>query len=129
MPLPPLAKPHWEGAAESELRVLCCRSCGQHWFPPSLRCPRCLSDAIEWQPVSGRGEVLGWCVFHRAYFADLDLPLPFTVIHVRLEEGPQLFSNPEDPQASLPVGQRVEAVFVPRGDGVALVRFRATEEN
>ena len=75
--------------------------------------------------MSGHGTVLGVCVFHRAYLPGLDLPLPYTVIHVRLDEGPQLYSNPIDPQLIYEVGQKVDAVFVPAGEEQALVRFKA----
>jgi hypothetical protein len=70
---------------------------------------------------------MGQCQFHRAYFRDLDLPLPYTVLHVVLDDGPQLYSNPENPADCYRVGQAVEAVFVQYGEA-AVVRFRALED-
>lgn len=127
IPLPELAAPHWQAAAKGELSVPHCLSCGHRWFPPARRCPRCLGDELDWVAVSGRGRVAGQCQFHRAYFRDLDLPLPYTVLHVVLDDGPQLYANPVDPADLYRVGQAVEAVFVPRGEA-AVVRFRALEE-
>lgn len=45
----------------------------------------------EWRPVSGRGEILSWVIFHRRYFDDF--PPPYNAIAVRLVEGPILVSN------------------------------------
>jgi uncharacterized protein len=125
LPLPELAAPHWRAAAQGELRVPHCTACDHVWYPPARHCPRCLSSEIDWKTISGRGLVLGHAVFHRSYFPDSPLPLPYTVIHVRLDEGPQLYSNPVDPQSIFAVGEVVTAVFVPLTDEQGLVRFEA----
>lgn len=78
--------------------------------------------------MSGRGRVTGWCQFHRPYFPALDLALPYYVILVELDEGPQLYSNLTDAKAVPQIGQRVEAVYVDAAPGQALVRFRITEQ-
>lgn len=123
-PLPTIAMPHWEGAARGELLLPHCGACGHVWYPPARHCPACLSDAIAWRAVDGQGVIAGVCVFHRPYFRDSALPLPYTVLHIRLDAGPQLYANPEDVQAVPAIGARVAPVFVPAGDGQALVRFR-----
>ena len=122
--LPRQAAEHWQGAAQGELRLPRCRTCSNVWFPPSRHCPRCLSDGIEWQAVSKRGTVAAWCRFHRAYFTpSLGLTPPYTVILVRLDAGPLLYSNPGNPASVPPVGTRVVATFVGVAPGQAVVRF------
>jgi uncharacterized OB-fold protein len=42
--------------------------------------------------MSGSGRLISWAIFHRKY---LDLPVPYTVVSVALEEGPMLIGNIE----------------------------------
>jgi uncharacterized OB-fold protein len=127
--LPDVAAGHWEGASQGELRVPHCENCEHLWMPPTRHCPNCLSDQVDWRAVSALGRVLGVCVFHRSYIPGIDLELPYAVIHVALDAGPHLYSNPFDPGASLAVGDRVEAVYVLIAEGQALVRFRSAGED
>lgn len=120
----PLAAEHWHGASRGELLLPSCVTCGNLWFPPSRLCPKCLSNNIKWRAVSGKGEVTGWCVFHKRYFSDSDLTPPYTVVLVKLNEGPYLYSNYDDPTTVPDVGQHVVASFVDIGNGEALVHFR-----
>jgi uncharacterized OB-fold protein len=97
-----------------------CRACGNAWLPPRVQCPRCLKADYGWETSTGRGTIVSWVTFHRAYdpaFADL---VPYDVILVALDDGPRLLSNlvSGEPVASRPV----TAVFG-REDGIALVRF------
>lgn len=124
VPLPEVAAEHWAGASLGELRMPHCKRCGQLWMPPARHCPNCLSDDIDWMAVGPLGRVLGVCTFHRSYIPGIDLELPYTVIHVVLDAGPQLYSNPVEPDAQLAVGDRVEARYVRVADGSALVRFQ-----
>ena len=87
-PLPDIAgadAPFWQALRRREVRVQRCADCGTHRFPGTRYCPRCRSDRSEWVAVAPTGVVETWCVFHRAYFEDL--PVPYTVIQVRLDCG------------------------------------------
>ena len=122
--LPSQAAEHWEGAAKGKLLLPHCRVCEHVWFPPARQCPKCLSAEVDWCTASPHGVVVGWSVFHRAYFPDLPgLAPPYTVILVRLDAGPLLYSNPGDLKSVPPIGTRLTARFVPAGGGEALVRF------
>lgn len=125
--LSPNAAAHWEGARTGELRVLHCNSCQHEWYPPAKHCPNCLSDDILWKSVARSGRVTGWCQFHRVYFPDLNLPIPYTVLSIELDNGVQLYANPERPDDIFDVGSRVSAVFVPHGPDQALVRFKLSD--
>src|SRR5262249_62286872 len=91
-------------------RVQRCGHCAPHAFPAVRTCPHCRSEESEWVAVAPKGIVETWCVFHRAYFNGL--PVPYTVIQVRLDCGVRLFSNPVaiEPGA-LRIGMAGEAAF------------------
>jgi len=77
----------------------------------------------EWHAVAGTGIIETWCVFHRAYFEDL--PVPYTVIQVRLDCGVRLFSNPIGIEpGALRIGLPVEAVFADVTPEVTLLQFK-----
>jgi uncharacterized OB-fold protein len=83
----------WEACAEGRLAVQRCRPCGHLRYPISEVCPRCLSLELEWEPLSGRGTLYSWIVFHHAYHPAWRDKLPYTVALVELAEGPMLISN------------------------------------
>lgn len=113
----------WAGTAVGELRLPFCRNCGHRWLPALAVCPSCLSAEAEWRPASGRGVVVASCQFHRRYFPDLDIPLPYSVLLVRLAEGPLFYANPADLVSQPAAGTEVRATFVETTSGRFLVRF------
>jgi uncharacterized OB-fold protein len=121
----PESKPFWDACARHELHLQRCASCGQFWFPPANRCQHCWSDRFAWTPVSGRGEVHTFTVYHRAYAPELAERLPYIVAIVALEEGPRLISNVADCEPSaVRVGMPVEVVFSDISQDVSVHAFR-----
>lgn len=115
----------WDNARAGRLSVQRCDECADLHFPGSPVCPKCLSESQSWVPVSGRGTLLSWVRFHRAYWDGFHADLPYLVALVGLEEGPMLMTNivgaaPED----LKIGQGVEAVFDKVDEEVTLPKFR-----
>ena len=88
----PYAEQFWTFTQEKELRLQRCSECAKFRWPPGPTCDRCLSDAFEWAPVTGRGKVLSWTTFHRSYFPEY--PAPHTSIVLELDEGPLFVSYP-----------------------------------
>ena len=125
-PLPDIAGADalfWQALRKREVRVQRCGDCGTCRFPAARTCPHCRSDQSEWTAVEPTGVIETWCVFHRAYFDDL--PVPYTVIQVRLDCGVRLFSNPVEVEASiLRIGLPVEATFDDITPEVTLLKFR-----
>src|SRR5262245_45888419 len=71
-----------------------CADCRHlNWPPVAERCEKCHSDQLAWERLSGRGQVVSWCSFERAYYPDV--PLPWDVVLVELDEGPLFLSNPQ----------------------------------
>lgn len=95
-PLPKITDenaPFWVGLSRRELRLQRCGKCGNYRYPISPVCPRCLDSEFVWEPVSGRGRVFSYVVFHRAYHRGFAADVPYNVALVRLEEGIFMFSN------------------------------------
>jgi uncharacterized OB-fold protein len=125
-PLPDLAgadAPFWQALRAREVRVQRCGNCGTHRFPAARTCPRCRSEQSAWIAVAPTGVIETWCVFHRAYFDGL--PVPYTVIQVRLDCGVRLFSNPVEVEpAALRIGMAVEAAFDDITPEMTLLKFK-----
>lgn len=115
----------WDNARAHRLSVQRCDDCGHQHVPGSPVCPNCLSESLSWVPVSGRGTLLSWVRFHRAYWDGFRADLPYLVCLVGLEEGPMLVSNIVDATPEeLTIGMAVEAVFEPVDDELTLPKFR-----
>ncbi|MFZ2176695.1 MAG: zinc ribbon domain-containing protein [Rhodococcus sp. (in: high G+C Gram-positive bacteria)] len=114
---------HFEAAAEGRLAVRRCTSCGALFHYPRPYCPHCHSDALVWENLSGRGTVLVAAPVHRPPWDDLPRSVPYTVVIVRLDEGPQLLSTVEQLEpADVVPGLPVQAAFE-RVGALGLVRF------
>lgn len=119
-----LTRQYWENSRAHRLSVQRCRDCGDRHFPPCDVCPKCLSDDQDWELVSGRGTLLSWVRFHRAYWDGYRGELPYDVCLVQLEEGPLVLSNfsgnaPDHARMGMPL----RAVFDDVTEQVSLVRF------
>jgi len=127
-PLPvitPENKPFWDACKAGELRMQRCTACGHIRYPINLVCPQCLSAAVEWTRLSGRGTVFSYIVFHQVYHPAYKDDVPYNVAMIQLEEGPRMFSNVVGvSNDSVKVGDVVEVVFDPVTTEVSLPRFR-----
>ena len=119
-------RPFWQALRRREVQVQRCGSCGTHRFPATRYCARCRSDVSEWVVVAPSGTLETWCVFHRPYFEGL--PVPYTVIQVRLDCGVRVFANPAGVKNDkLSIGMPVEAVFEDVTGDVTLLMFKPKE--
>jgi uncharacterized OB-fold protein len=128
-PLPrsaPESRPFWEAAAAHRLMLPRCGACGRFWFPPSRRCPHCLSPDVQWVEAKGTGRIYSFVVFHRVYHPAFADDVPYAVAIVELDEGPRLLSNiVGTPPERLACDMRVHVVFDDVAPGVALPEFAA----
>lgn len=126
-PLPghdPQMTPFWEHAHAGRLAVHRCRACGHRHFPAAPLCPNCLSAEQEWEVVSGKGTLVSWVEFHKAYWGGFVENLPYVVCLVELDEGPLLYSNIIDAsEKELIVGQPLRVVFDKVTPHVTLPKF------
>ena len=116
-PVPtPDTVPYWEGAAQGELRIQQCTSCGEYYFYPRPFCPRCGSGDVEWRVASGRASLVSYVINHRP-LPPSDQPLVIAL--VQLEEGPRMMSNivgVEPVPENLPLDMPLTVTFEQRGD-------------
>jgi uncharacterized OB-fold protein len=116
----PLMAPYWEAATEHRLIVQKCADCGQHQFYPRPFCLQCQSDDVIWVEAAGTGTVYSRTTTHIAVLPDL--PPPYVVALVELDEGPRLVTNIVDGDAA--IGERVVLSWRDRADGPPLPVFR-----
>jgi uncharacterized OB-fold protein len=105
----PLSQAYWNGAAEGRLVIQKCAACGKLRHYPRLLCDNCYSDAVEWQPASGRGKVHSWTVCHHAFHPGFAAELPYTLVTVDLEEGVRALGRWQG--GAFKIGTRVQARF------------------
>jgi uncharacterized OB-fold protein len=120
-----ISRGFWEAAREGRLTVQRCDDCAHQHYPGTPVCPNCLSDKQSWAPVSGRGTLLSWVRFHRAYWDGFRDELPYNVILVGLEEGPLMISNlvGTEPE-SLKIGDPLQVSFDAVDETTTLPKFR-----
>jgi uncharacterized protein len=109
--------PFWEAARSRRLVLPRCGRCSKCWFPPSRRCPHCLSAEFAWREASGEGRIYSFVVYHRLYHPAFETDLPYVVAVVELAEGPRMVANivgiaPDDVRCDMPV----RVVFEERGE-------------
>ena len=126
IPVPsPSTEFFWTGVKEHQLLLQQCDKCSAYRFPPSPICPECLSSDYTVKPVSGKGTVFTFGVYHRLYNPAFEEDLPYTVGMIELEEGPRLVSNvvgiaPDDVYCGMPV----EVTFDDITDDATLYKFK-----
>ena len=118
--------PFWAGLREGEVRLQRCEDCGRWIFYPRSNCPDCLSNALDWHTVSGRGVLHTFTVAHQPtnpLFAD---ETPQQLAIVELEEGVHVPSTLVDVEPdAIAIGMPLEPVFEPTEGGEGrLLRFR-----
>jgi len=116
-------QPFRDSIQARRMALQCCSQCHRFRYPVAPVCPYCFSDAAQWQPVSGRAELLSWAVFHRRYLPAY--PPPHNVIVARLTEGPSMVSNlvgamPEEGC----IGRAILLDYIEDAAGVVLPVFR-----
>jgi uncharacterized OB-fold protein len=118
-------RPMWASIASRRMALQKCSHCGLVRYPPGPICARCLSEEAEWTPLSGKGTILSWVVFHKHYLPAY--PPPYNVVAVRLDEGPVMMSNlvGATPSGSWR-GQRVAMQYEETDGGPILPRFALT---
>ncbi len=116
----------WEACRRERLVVQQCLACQHYRFPPSPRCPACLSPHTIWQEDAGQGEIETFCVYHSDLAGPAWQPeLPYVVAVIRLwQTGVQLLSQIQcdDPHA-IAIGQSVHVTFEPASEAVKLPKF------
>jgi hypothetical protein len=117
------SRPFWDAAKRHQLQLQRCAGCGSFIYYPRDRCPNCLSERLEWTPVSGRGKLYSYTVVRRAStrsFADK----PYVLAIVELDEGVRMTTNIEAAPENVKVGMPVTVYFDDVTPEKTLVKFK-----
>ncbi|OUN00009.1 MAG: hypothetical protein BAA02_10665 [Paenibacillaceae bacterium ZCTH02-B3] len=119
------SRPFWEHAKNGVLATQACVKCGHRFFPPGPVCPSCYSFELEWKPVSGKGKVVSWVVFHQLYYKGFADEIPYNVALVQLDEGPMMYTNIVGiPNEQISMNMPVEVVFEKATDEFTIPKFK-----
>jgi uncharacterized protein len=77
---------------DNEIRGTVCKECGAKFFPPRSDCSHCLSDGMDWFPISGQGTLL---TFTKAMFAPagFEKDVPYTLGLAEFSDGVKVFGR------------------------------------
>ncbi|HET9884165.1 MAG TPA: OB-fold domain-containing protein [Candidatus Binatia bacterium] len=130
-PLPTItseARPFWEGAAKQQLLMQCCLDCSAYIWTPRPSCFECGSENIQWQKLSGRGEVYSFTVIRqvvgRAASQAFEKDIPYVIAWIDLDEGPRMITNVIGcPDENVTLGMKVSVVFEQQSADIWLPKF------
>jgi uncharacterized OB-fold protein len=122
----PLLGAYRDSLADGTLSFQRCAKCSNAWLPPRDACPACLSPEWAWEAASGRGRVLSWVIYHRAYHPAFAERVPYNVAVVELDEGPRLVTNILGVEAGEGLEIEMPVELEPEREGdVPVARFRS----
>jgi len=122
-----LAAPYWEAARQGRLKIQRCRDCRFWVHFPDVRCPRCGSEHLAFEAVSGQGRISTFTFVHRTFVAGFEGDVPYPVAWIDLVEQPGLrvFADLADtPAETVAIGLPVEVVFSERAGWGTIPSFR-----
>lgn len=120
LPIEPsrFTQPFWEACRRGILEAASCKNCGHLFLPAGPVCPRCWSDHLDREALSGHGEIVAFTIYRQTYYPEF--PAPYVLALIALKEGPRLVSNIVDcAPEELATGLRVRVRFQARGDFIA----------
>lgn len=122
-----LAGDYWKAASQERLIIQRCTACGAHQHYGRKVCVSCGGQQLEWVQAAGSGTILSFTVVQRSPYEDL--PAPYVVALIRLEEKVTLLSHvlTADP-ARLRCDQPVVVRFQPLREGLKLPVFQPAGE-
>jgi uncharacterized protein len=105
-----LAEGYWRAAQERRLAIQRCCACRRFVHFPEWRCPFCRGRELEFEQVSGCGQVSTFTIVHRSVAPGFADRTPYVLAWVELAEQPGLraFGNvvdcpPQEVYIGLPV--------------------------
>jgi uncharacterized OB-fold protein len=119
-------KAQWKGFFERQLLVNRCQDCRQWINPPRPMCPKCWSERVEPEAVSGRGHVQWFTLLHQgAPGGDSGTPYPLVVVELDEQENLRLDTTVvECSPGDIRCDMSVELVWIEGEGGVPLPAFR-----
>ncbi|GAB5468076.1 MAG: hypothetical protein Kilf2KO_11060 [Rhodospirillales bacterium] len=121
----PTTEAYWAACAERRLTVQRCGACGAHQHYPRPFCLACDSDDLTLVAAGGRGRIYALTTLRLPVVPEL--PPPYLLALVDLEEGPRLLTNIAEGPAA--IGDPVVLQWRDRADGLPpLPVFRVSRD-
>jgi uncharacterized OB-fold protein len=115
----------WTSGEDGKLRFQRCGRCRKYAHPPAPRCPYCLADEQNPEPVSGRAVVHSFTVNRQQWVPDAE-PYVIGLVTIAEQDDVRLTTNIIDIEADdVTIGLEVEVDFE-HVDDVWLPVFRPT---
>ena len=127
----PMHKFYWDAVGRHELQLLKCQGCGHFVHYPRPTCPRCRSDDLQPETITGRGTLYSYTVVMQAghpFFVD-KIPYVIGVIEIDEEPGVRMPAGIEAEESDLRCGIPMEVVFKNVTDTLVLPYFRPSERS
>lgn len=122
-----LTEGFWAGVKAHKLCIQRCSTC-RHWnHVPTITCYACGSEALAFEPVSGKASVHSWTTLHDSPGPGFRNMLPLIVGIVELEEQPRLYltTNLINVDAGrLKLGMPVEVTYEQLTEDCVLPQFQ-----
>ena len=118
------ARHYWQRAAEGQLVLQRCTSCGIYQFYPRALCTSCAGET-EWVDASGRGTLHTYTIIRQNRSEAFASLVPYAVGIVDLAEGVRMMTNIVDCDVDhLYVGMELEVLLLKAADDVGLPFWR-----
>ena len=119
----PELAPFWRELEHHRLSFPHCARCDKfHWYPMK-RCPTCLTEEIEWVPISGDARLYSWTTVHHRFDPTSGPEVPYIVALLEFPNAPgiRLISNVVDTDPiDLKIGMALIPCFGPLEAGNSL---------
>ena len=118
----------WTSGRDGRLRILRCQACGLYIHPYAAVCPKCRSDEIAPEPMSGRGVVVSFTINHQPWFPHVPVPYVIALVELAEQSSIRLVTNLLTvPVEAVRAGLPVEVYFEEHGE-VFVPLFRPVQD-
>jgi uncharacterized OB-fold protein len=83
----------WQGGKDGHLLLLRCQDCRWWVHTPQPRCTNCLSEALEPEPVSGKGEIETFTINIKPWGKGMKVPYTIAVVALPEQKGLRVATN------------------------------------
>jgi uncharacterized OB-fold protein len=121
--------PFFDAAANGQLLIQRCTSCG-HFLPPArMRCNACQSSSVEWVQASGEASLVSWVVVYGRSTSTEAPPTRSCIGLVELQEGPWMYAAlvaVDEAEFAAGLGLSVDFVTPPDSEPLPVFRVRSS---
>jgi uncharacterized OB-fold protein len=120
-----VSQPFFDATLRGELLLQHCPKCGRWMWPVKSHCIDCLCDDLQWEAASGLGTLYSFTLVHQLVHPGFKGEMPYNLALVDLDEGVRVHNSIVGvPSDELRIGMRLQVVFVPASDAIAVPMFQ-----